>query len=80
MYMQFSCCVFLCTHARYNVLVFQKNGVLFGNSQKVLGFSKKIRGLKKCGVSQDFEGNQGQYTQVSRVSDLTGWHVCAVPV
>ena len=54
---------------------FPKNRVLFGGFPK-MSFSKKIEGfLKKMRVSRDFQGNQGKYTQVSRASDLTGWHV-----
>ena len=59
--MQFSCCVFLCTHARYNVLVFQKIGFFLGGFQKMLWFSKKLGVSKKnlgCpGIFREIKGN-----------------------
>ena len=60
MYMHVSCCVFLCTHACYNVLVFQKNRVLLEFSKK-RGFLKKLGSFEKnlgCpGIFREIKGN-----------------------
>ena len=64
MYMHVSCCVFLCTHACYNVLVFQIIG-FFSGFQKMLWFSKKNGGFEKKLVVPGFSGKSREiYTRV----------------
>ena len=57
MYMHVSCCVFLCTHASYNVLVFKKKQGSFWGFQKICcGFLKRLGVLKKNWGIPGFSG------------------------